>query len=92
MAERVGLSTPSGRGFAAAAAIEPVFSVRGFKSQRVEWPDSSFSFQTSTLIYGGEGGIRTHGKIAPTSDFESGAFNHSATSPKGEKIGPDGDL
>ena len=30
---------------------------------------------------GGEGGIRTHGKIAPTSDFESGAFNHSATSP-----------
>ena len=30
---------------------------------------------------GGEGGIRTHGKFHPTSDFESGALNHSATSP-----------
>ena len=30
---------------------------------------------------GGRGGIRTHGRIAPTPDFESGAFNHSATLP-----------
>src|ERR1039458_584242 len=30
---------------------------------------------------GGEGGIRTPGTLASTSDFESGAFNHSATSP-----------
>ncbi len=29
----------------------------------------------------GEGGIRTPGTLAGTSDFESGAFNHSATSP-----------
>ncbi len=30
---------------------------------------------------GGRGGIRTHDRIAPTPDFESGAFNHSATLP-----------
>ena len=30
---------------------------------------------------GGEGGIRTLGCLTTTSDFESGAFNHSATSP-----------
>jgi len=30
---------------------------------------------------GGRGGIRTHGRVAPTSDFESGAFNRSATLP-----------
>ena len=30
---------------------------------------------------GGRGGIRTHGSLATTSDFESGAFNHSATLP-----------
>ena len=33
------------------------------------------------LLIGGEGGIRTHGDIATTPDFESGAFDHSATSP-----------
>ncbi len=33
------------------------------------------------LNIGGEGGIRTHGKLAPTPDFESGTFDHSATSP-----------
>ena len=30
---------------------------------------------------GGEGGIRTHGTVARTPDFESGTFDHSATSP-----------
>ena len=32
---------------------------------------------------GGEGGIRTHGALARTPDFESGTFDHSATSPFG---------
>ena len=32
-------------------------------------------------LSGGEGGIRTHGGFAPTPDFESGTFDHSATSP-----------
>ena len=33
------------------------------------------------LNVGGRGGSRTHGRIAPTPDFESGALNHSATLP-----------
>jgi hypothetical protein len=33
------------------------------------------------LSSGGEGGIRTHGRIAPTPVFKTGAFNRSATSP-----------
>ncbi len=34
-----------------------------------------------TISIGGEGGIRTLGTIASTPDFESGTFDHSATSP-----------
>ena len=30
---------------------------------------------------GGEGGIRTPGRVATTTDFESATFDHSATSP-----------
>jgi hypothetical protein len=33
------------------------------------------------LFIGGEGRIRTDGTFARTPDFESGAFDHSATSP-----------
>ena len=33
------------------------------------------------VILGGEGGIRTHGTVSCTLLFESGAFDHSATSP-----------
>ena len=32
-------------------------------------------------INGGEGGIRTHGTLARTPVFKTGALNHSATSP-----------
>ncbi len=35
----------------------------------------------SLLGIGGRGGIRTPGSLATTSDFESGALNHSATLP-----------
>src|SRR5213080_1619296 len=31
---------------------------------------------------GGEGGIRTHDRVAPTPVFKTGAFNRSATSPQ----------
>jgi hypothetical protein len=34
------------------------------------------------FVSGGEGGIRTHGTLTRTPDFESGTFDHSATSPK----------
>src|SRR5690606_27202628 len=38
-------------------------------------PGSTFAFP-----FGGEGGIRTHGTLARTPDFESGPFDHSGTS------------
>jgi hypothetical protein len=36
---------------------------------------------TRLCRFGGRGGIRTHGTVTRTPDFESGAFNHSATLP-----------
>jgi hypothetical protein len=33
-------------------------------------------------MYGGEGGIRTHGTVSRTLAFEASAFNRSATSPR----------
>jgi hypothetical protein len=36
--------------------------------------------------FGGGGGIRTHGRLSPTSVFKTGAFNHSATPPITEII------
>ena len=35
------------------------------------------------MEFGGEGGIRTHGGLAPTAVFKTAALNHSATSPFG---------
>jgi hypothetical protein len=34
-----------------------------------------------SMVYGGEGGIRTPDTVARMPHFECGAFNHSATSP-----------
>ena len=39
------------------------------------------SRRTILNCHGGEGGIRTHGTIAGTTDFKSVAFDRSATSP-----------
>src|SRR6516164_2782621 len=39
----------------------------------------------SEELVGGEGGIRTPDTVARMPHFECGAFNHSATSPRGEK-------
>ena len=36
--------------------------------------------------YGGGGGIRTHGRLSPTSVFKTGAFNHSATPPTTSEV------
>ncbi len=39
--------------------------------------------QNSNLVsFGGEGGIRTHGELAPTLVFKTRSINHSDTSPK----------
>jgi hypothetical protein len=35
---------------------------------------------------GGEGGIRTHGRVSPTLAFEASSFDHSDTSPRGEDL------
>jgi hypothetical protein len=37
--------------------------------------------EISTQRYGGEGGIRTRGKVTPTHAFQACSFNHSDTSP-----------
>ena len=37
-----------------------------------------------SLVHGGEGGIRTPVTVTRKADFESAAFDHSATSPRGE--------
>ena len=34
-----------------------------------------------SISYGGRGGIRTHGTLAGTPVFKTGALNHSATLP-----------
>src|SRR5216117_1713051 len=36
-----------------------------------------------SIRFGGEGGIRTPDRLAPMPHFECGAFDHSATSPRG---------
>jgi hypothetical protein len=37
--------------------------------------------QLLTQIGGGQGGIRTHGELPPTTVFKTVALNHSATCP-----------
>lgn len=52
-----------------------------YKPDRI---DGSYLFKLlsfSPLRLTGRGGIRTHGTVARTSDFESDAFDHSATLP-----------
>src|SRR3990172_5786074 len=41
------------------------------------------NFTSVPLPDGGEGGIRTHGTLARTHDFQSCPFGHSGTSPRG---------
>jgi hypothetical protein len=38
-------------------------------------------FLTFLMAFGGRGGIRTHGGLAPTAVFKTAALNHSATLP-----------
>ena len=42
---------------------------------------TSQAYEGLFKINGGEGGIRTHGRVAPSPVFKTGAFNRSATSP-----------
>jgi hypothetical protein len=48
----------------------------------VEFYDFAGSIELSwDDIVGGQGGIRTHGELAPTPVFKTGALNRSATCP-----------
>ena len=40
------------------------------------------------IVIGGGGGIRTHGRLSPTSVFKTGAFDHSATPPTATLLAP----
>ena len=44
-------------------------------------------FDLPACLPGGEGGIRTHGRLAPTAVFKTAALNHSATSPAAWRLG-----
>ena len=58
--------------------VSPRFSgLNGFIG-KASWV---FGFEIFSFKNGGEGGIRTPVTIARKSDFESDAFDHSATSP-----------
>src|SRR3989339_1348074 len=50
-------------------------------SRRLTLASVPFSFSLSENE-NGEGEIRTHGGVAPTTVFKTAAFNHSATSPR----------
>ncbi len=43
------------------------------------------AFRVLLLQSGGEGGIRTHGRVAPTHAFQACTFDHSVTSPLNRK-------
>ena len=61
--------------------VEPVGSHPRRHHQKSKTPhEGAFCFS------GGEGGIRTHGTLTRTPDFESGTFDHSATSPKAVRV------
>ncbi len=63
--------------FAPGKFVEPGGFSPGRQRQKSKTPhEGAFCFS------GGEGGIRTHGTLTRTPDFESGTFDHSATSPK----------
>ncbi len=47
-------------------------------------------FDVSPLLLSGEGEIRTPGRFDPTPVFKTGAFDHSATSPKHRRDNPIG--
>ena len=45
-------------------------------------PKVFYEFKLLCRMAGGRGGIRTHGRLAPTAVFKTAALNHSATLPR----------
>ena len=61
------------------------FALRGRVSPSRHQQKSKNAPSGAFCFSGGEGGIRTLGTLTRTPDFESGTFDHSATSPKGSR-------
>ena len=61
-----------------------LFSRIQFSQKRTTYGTSAIkkATQLGGLSYGGEAGIRTLGRDEPSPVFKTGAFDHSATSPK----------
>ena len=53
--------------------------------QGLAYGDFLVQLQEFISSYGGGGGIRTHGGLAPTAVFKTAALNHSATPPEGPR-------
>jgi hypothetical protein len=60
-----------------------IASITIFRNRRVSKRRQATSLAIIVGVYqlGGRERIRTSGRLTPTPDFESGAFNHSATLP-----------
>jgi hypothetical protein len=52
-----------------------------YRIQRM-WYARLYVTENDWFIYGGESGIRTHGRFWPTHAFQACALNHSAISPR----------
>ena len=61
----------------------PKFDLSESCQKKTEFFEFFYFVETHKTIVniGGRGGIRTHGSLATTSDFESDALDHSATLP-----------
>ncbi len=57
------------------------------RAERVDIDTTDSKAGKSTICrYGGEGGIRTHGRVPPTLAFEASSFNRSDTSPRRRRL------
>ena len=63
--------------------FQTILSNREGSSTPPSPPDTQNAPCGALCVSGGEGGIRTLGTLTRTPDFESGTFDHSATSPEG---------
>ena len=69
---------PAGVRSSGARLVEPIRLLTKPPSS----PNNKADHCGPAFSFGGEGGIRTLGRFEPTPDFESGTFDHSATSPE----------
>lgn len=61
-----------------------VASFRTWRSSQdsvAQGPAPKYKTSSTFIMYGGEGGVRTHGTVAGTRDFQSRRFGRSRTSP-----------